>query len=106
MYVLVCCSNCKRKDDPLRKMCLIKIRRLNVEVEDEGITQAKVTELTSVPTFGDVFSTMQSMGFEDNRIWYFLSSAGRLLGSLDWLQVIKPSSLLNDLMSNFTVYFH
>ena len=80
--------NCKRKDDSLRKMCLLKMQGLKVNVEDDGQTQSQEIPLQSVATFADVFNALKQLGFKDQRVWYFTSSSGRLIGSSDWVQVI------------------
>ena len=69
-------------------MCLIKMKRLKVEVDDDGLVQSEETELDHVPTFEDVYYILKELGFKDQRIWYFTSATGRLIGSSDWVQVI------------------
>ena len=78
-----------RKDNPLRKMSIVAVRKLEIRDEDGNEI---VMDITHAPRFADVIeSTRKDFAVggsgDDEKPLYFLTRSGRLLGCSSWISV-------------------
>ena len=89
-----------RKEEPLRKMSLILMEKLQV-IDGQG--NEIVVDMEKIPRFGDIIENVQNDfavgGKEENdkAPMYFLSDVKRYMGSTKWIRVgINMGKEFND----------